>query len=455
MLQETLPAVNSTASFTGTNVYVSGSGSIQSKSGSANVTWQYKSARTVTRDKNRFRFAALAGYMQPFAYSVSESQLTLNVAPTRFSGRAATSNASVSWSSYYPLLINIGLTGAGWGITGNWWSNQVSSLRSSAIAGCNSDVRSTYVNAVEAGRELKKTANMILGVVKTVGKAALQVKRGQFLGAAKTLGVASPNKKTLARMNARYRNDLKRSGKSRLTSEREDLFLDYRGTRGFASNWLEFRYGWGPLYYTVYGEMVRQYELAKTKSKVRRASAKRKVSSLGNNLGANGPYSTQADASGAGLYQQYYVDNKEDRSVELTQVWYFEVTSTAYQSTQSIGLTNPAAVAWELVPLSFVVDWFVNVGDVLESLDTWLGKRFITGTETIIYRSTLRRSGRKGALSSGWVQTDWSPGSTSFSKVSMTRTVLTSQPQLKLQIANGLNGKRVLDGLALVKQLFR
>lgn len=33
------------------------------------------------------------------------------------------------------------------------------------------------------------------------------------------------------------------------------------------------------------------------------------------------------------------------------------------------GLTNPLLTAWELVPFSFVADWFVNVGDTIASLD--------------------------------------------------------------------------------------
>ena len=36
------------------------------------------------------------------------------------------------------------------------------------------------------------------------------------------------------------------------------------------------------------------------------------------------------------------------------------------------GLLNPAALAWELTPYSFVVDWFFNVGDVLASMDNLL-----------------------------------------------------------------------------------
>lgn len=38
-----------------------------------------------------------------------------------------------------------------------------------------------------------------------------------------------------------------------------------------------------------------------------------------------------------------------------------------------MGFVNPLTVAWELVPFSFVVDWFVNVSDFLSSCSDWLG----------------------------------------------------------------------------------
>jgi hypothetical protein len=37
------------------------------------------------------------------------------------------------------------------------------------------------------------------------------------------------------------------------------------------------------------------------------------------------------------------------------------------------GLLNPALLYWELMPYSFVVDWFIPVGDVLASLTAGLG----------------------------------------------------------------------------------
>lgn len=44
-----------------------------------------------------------------------------------------------------------------------------------------------------------------------------------------------------------------------------------------------------------------------------------------------------------------------------------------------LGLTNPVAIAWELVPLSFVVDWFYDVGGFLNSFDTFYGLEIVDG----------------------------------------------------------------------------
>lgn len=40
---------------------------------------------------------------------------------------------------------------------------------------------------------------------------------------------------------------------------------------------------------------------------------------------------------------------------------------------KQLGLTNPAIVAWDLVPWSFVIDWFLPVGRYLKSFDASLG----------------------------------------------------------------------------------
>lgn len=51
----------------------------------------------------------------------------------------------------------------------------------------------------------------------------------------------------------------------------------------------------------------------------------------------------------------------------------FKVTNPNLYLASRLGLTNPIAVAWELVPWSFAVDWFVNVGEWINQFDSHLG----------------------------------------------------------------------------------
>lgn len=52
------------------------------------------------------------------------------------------------------------------------------------------------------------------------------------------------------------------------------------------------------------------------------------------------------------------------------------------QTAAQLGLTNPAELAWELLPFSFVADWFIPVGDYLSQLDATLGYAFKGGSIT-------------------------------------------------------------------------
>ena len=55
--------------------------------------------------------------------------------------------------------------------------------------------------------------------------------------------------------------------------------------------------------------------------------------------------------------------------------------ATAFQLWR-YGLTNPLSLAWELTTLSFVVDWFLHVGDFLSGLVPPLGLRVVEGYQT-------------------------------------------------------------------------
>lgn len=55
-----------------------------------------------------------------------------------------------------------------------------------------------------------------------------------------------------------------------------------------------------------------------------------------------------------------------------------------------LGLINPAAVAWELVPFSFVVDWFTRAGDVINGWTDLVGVGVERPYSTFYLKGTVR-----------------------------------------------------------------
>lgn len=52
------------------------------------------------------------------------------------------------------------------------------------------------------------------------------------------------------------------------------------------------------------------------------------------------------------------------------------VTNHNYQLANQLGFTNPALTMWQILPFSFMVDWFANVGKVLGTLTDFHGLSF-------------------------------------------------------------------------------
>jgi hypothetical protein len=50
------------------------------------------------------------------------------------------------------------------------------------------------------------------------------------------------------------------------------------------------------------------------------------------------------------------------------------------------GFTNPINLLWELIPFSFVADWFLPIGSYLEALKAWEGATFLGGSRTLFTR---------------------------------------------------------------------
>lgn len=122
---------------------------------------------------------------------------------------------------------------------------------------------------------------------------------------------------------------------------------------------------------------------------------------------------------------------------------------SAVRSLSKWGVDNPALTAWEAVPWSFVVDWFIPVGGYLESLTALNGVRVSEASET---RRTKHRSYT-------WYENTDQPqniclvkGLTVVDDFTMYRTL--GLPSFPLpQFENPFSVGRALNAIALLRQI--
>lgn len=134
------------------------------------------------------------------------------------------------------------------------------------------------------------------------------------------------------------------------------------------SNWLELQYGWKPLLSDIYGAT----ELLRNRGKLGflvtvKAATRNVVDVLTDPVNKNGPYQYRRHFRGEWGHFA--------RCDYLPGSGFMRVLSYS-------GISNPLEIAWELVPYSFVVDWFLSVGNWLSALDAANGFEFKSGSIT-------------------------------------------------------------------------
>ncbi len=126
------------------------------------------------------------------------------------------------------------------------------------------------------------------------------------------------------------------------------------------NTWLEYKYGWTPLLNDIYGGAV---SLSKVKPAAGDISTFR----------ASARSDRKFTGSGSGVSHDLTV--RDSASAWVTVRIRHPDTSAANR----LGFLNPLLIAWELIPFSFVADWFVNVGDCLSELTAFNGVEILSG----------------------------------------------------------------------------
>lgn len=161
--------------------------------------------------------------------------------------------------------------------------------------------------------------------------------------------------------------------------------------------------------------------------------------------------STIAGKSGWDPREPNWRNSKGDYMAVIKTACYYSVEDPKLRDRAkwNVGL-NPLLTAWELVPYSFVVDWFLPIGDFLAQAGSSAGLRFISGTTAYYGKWDLEKeSYMRFAVPYGYVTADFTITSKGFVT---DRVVHGSSPIGIPTFDAGVSVGRALNALALLTQ---
>lgn len=280
-------------------------------------------------------------------------------------------------------------------------------------------IKDQKVNLAQVFAERKMTIDLLASTATKLVSVIANLRRGDFRAAASDLGIKI-SRRSLARLNRGF-------GKNQ--------------SKAIANGWLELQYGWKPLLQDVYGsaEAVAN-AIADTGPPVVRVSGRRRV-----DRGFNETIKIPQEID-------CYLETEIDYTAKY--VVYFRLGNEVLKVGTALGLTNPALIAWELLPYSFVIDWFVPIGNWLSSLDATNGCVFEKGSFTTFVRT------RQSYLWAGSVQrtSDKKIGKARayHEWVDVDRIPLSGFPSARFpSFKNPLSLDHALNAMALLTQSFK
>jgi hypothetical protein len=134
-------------------------------------------------------------------------------------------------------------------------------------------------------------------------------------------------------------------------------------------------------------------------------------------------------------------------------VVFYVVDNPLYRKIDAFGLFNPLNIAWELVPLSFVVDWFIPVGNYLSSIVPPQGVKFQKGWESWNAKGSSFNSTH--IVPAGIGGATWDTEASTI-EVVKGRNVLGGFPRYHLVIPDlSLSKRQLANGMALLFQALK
>jgi hypothetical protein len=282
---------------------------------------------------------------------------------------------------------------------------------------CINKVKAADVNVAQVVAEAQKTMDMVGTTATNLANAFLQFKKGNF-----------------------------KQGMKRLGLQKNPRQVPTSSKHGLSDNWLAIQYGWLPLLSDIHGAC--KY-LAEKQSPPRFRFVGKSTVSDSKQVFVHGPASF-------GEIVSRELGYKCDTAVMMS----FEQENPTQRTMSQLGISDPLLLAWELLPYSFVIDWFLPVGNYLQTLDYTRGLKFKDGYVrqfsqnewTVICTGKLNSYvGVPATRVSYQAASLITSRNTFLLRDKLTAPLRPSLPQLK----NPLSPTHMLNGLALLTKAFR
>jgi hypothetical protein len=280
-------------------------------------------------------------------------------------------------------------------------------LSNRALQKARNALKAQKVNLGQAFAERRQVSSQMLQTAKKLECAIWCLRRRNFNGAARCLGVRTP----------------KQTAKT------------------LAGQWLGYKYGWQPLLNDIHGSVL----------------ALESQDKEGWMVTARGTATSTYEDNG--IYGNAGSANAHQASHRIKKGCYVRIdavpSSSGLATAASLGLTNPALLAWELLPLSFVADWFVPVGDYLTQLDSTVGWDIKGFSQSDLVQARYGWRGRSTSTSGGGGTTYTNVWSSSRKFTALNRSVSDTVPFPVLPwIKDPITSSNVKNALALLVQAF-
>lgn len=315
------------------------------------------------------------------------------------------------------------------------------STENSALIKARNDLQSTRVNYGQAIGESNQTARLVGDSCLRLARTVKALARGDARGVAKQLSVhKNPPRKFVKKIQKTISaGQINRIRKKMSKDEAERFDKNIRNMKNVTGAWLELQYGWKPLLADVRGS------IQNLKKFDRYAWIMTGKGSARENVNIRKVLTT------TGSFHSGVCEAKGFRNVKYILIGVPTINPAAI--TNDLGLANLPLVGWELVPFSFVVDWFLPVGAWIDSLDATLNYTELRTVKSVFCKIDWHDYGDMSVPHSPYVKSSAYNGFSS--EVNLKRTVSAGVPiPGRPSIKDPFSYAHMANGLALLVQIF-